>query len=317
MTSARAVSRSTISRSCRCSAPLGAASARTILFVSNGHGEAAIADRIAQELHALDPQHRDRSSAARRRQPRVRIMREVGPRAVMPSGGLIAMGNRAQHRARRGKWVARAHACASALFARVARPRIARVMAIGDVFALLMALAVAGTHHVRRHGQKRARRAVRTGRAERSSPRARGLRARRADRAAAARTRRGRDSRPGNVIVDLFGDEDARAEPIPSKDSIPRSRSFPEAARTRTLTGVSARRVVRGSRHRDRSWARLLDRAAARSATLHRAICGALGLRVVEHGDARDAVQRARRRAYRSRALGADRSGRCSRACTW
>jgi uncharacterized protein (TIGR03492 family) len=63
-----------------------------VLFVSNGHGEAAIADRIALEMRAMEPGSiRDHlalvgASAAE-------SMREVGPRRAMPSGGLIAMGN--------------------------------------------------------------------------------------------------------------------------------------------------------------------------------------------------------------------------------
>lgn len=63
-----------------------------VLFVSNGHGEAAIADRIARDLHALLPAAQ-LDHLALVGESRSSNMREVGPRRTMPSGGLVAMGN--------------------------------------------------------------------------------------------------------------------------------------------------------------------------------------------------------------------------------
>jgi uncharacterized protein (TIGR03492 family) len=63
-----------------------------VLFVSNGHGEAAIADRIAFELRAVAPSvqldHLALVGDGASEQ-----MTDVGPARAMPSGGLIAMGN--------------------------------------------------------------------------------------------------------------------------------------------------------------------------------------------------------------------------------
>ncbi|MFZ1018086.1 MAG: hypothetical protein WAN39_09465, partial [Candidatus Cybelea sp.] len=63
-----------------------------VLFVSNGHGEAAIADRIAFEMRETEPGS-IRDHLALVGESASESMREVGPRRAMPSGGLIAMGN--------------------------------------------------------------------------------------------------------------------------------------------------------------------------------------------------------------------------------
>ena len=65
---------------------------KRVLFVSNGHGEAAIAERIARELRALAPDAM-LDHLALVGEPISDSLREVGPRRAMPSGGLIAMGN--------------------------------------------------------------------------------------------------------------------------------------------------------------------------------------------------------------------------------
>ncbi len=68
---------------------------KRVLFVTNGHGEAAIAERIAHELGSLVPGVRaDHLGLVG--ETRHETMNEVGPRRSMPSGGLIAMGNCAQ-----------------------------------------------------------------------------------------------------------------------------------------------------------------------------------------------------------------------------
>src|SRR5689334_3242495 len=65
---------------------------KRVLFVSNGHGEVAIAARLARELQAIEPIPCDHLALVGDfRYPS--SMRDVGPRQAMPSGGVIAMGN--------------------------------------------------------------------------------------------------------------------------------------------------------------------------------------------------------------------------------
>lgn len=65
---------------------------KRVLFVTNGHGEAAVAERIATELQGFMPDAR-LDHLALVGNTVGDTMREVGPRRAMPSGGLIAMGN--------------------------------------------------------------------------------------------------------------------------------------------------------------------------------------------------------------------------------
>ena len=69
-------------------------------------------------------------------------MREVGPRRAMPSGGLLAMGNLRNIARDVGSGLLDAHLPAAALLERARGARTTRVVAIGDVFALLMGLTV-------------------------------------------------------------------------------------------------------------------------------------------------------------------------------
>lgn len=194
-----------------------------LLFITNGHGEIAIADRIAQEVHALDgaiaidhfPLVGDSRSA---------IMREVGPRRVMPSGGLLAMGN-LRNIARDVSNGLLTLTFRQRRFLQRARGEYARVVAIGDVFALLMGLTVrapltyvgtAKSVRVAPYGFFE-RRALR--RADeifvRDEPTAQRLR------------EQGVDARaPGNVIVDLFGEDDPRAD-IAAQGFVPMLAVFP------------------------------------------------------------------------------------------
>jgi len=111
---------------------------KPVLFVSNGHGEIAIAARIAREVGGLSAIRCDhlplvgdagRSSA----------LHDVGPRRKMPSGGMIAMGdaaNIARDLAAGLGWltIAQWH------FLARQGSRYAAVVAVGDTFALFMAL---------------------------------------------------------------------------------------------------------------------------------------------------------------------------------
>jgi len=183
-----------------------------ILFVSNGHGEAAIADRIAREVEAIDPQvARDHLMLVGRGDSE--FMRDVGPARAMPSGGLIAMGNVTNIvRDVRGGLIGLT--LEQRRFLKAARGRYAAVVAVGDVYALLMALApgapvvyvgtaksvnVAPYGPIERMVLRRARRVF-----VRDEATAQRLRTDRVDAGA-----------PGNVIVDLYGDVgDRRAEAI-------------------------------------------------------------------------------------------------------
>jgi len=183
---------------------------KRLLFITNGHGEIAIADRIAREVRALDgdiaidhlPLVGDSRSA---------IMREVGPRRMMPSGGLLAMGN-LRNIARDVRSGLLVLTYAQRRFLKRVRGDYARVVAIGDVFALLMGLAVrAPLTYV---GTAKSVRVAPYGFFERRA-------LRRADEVfvrdepTAARLReQGVEAKaPGNVIVDLFdGDDDSRAD---------------------------------------------------------------------------------------------------------
>ena len=110
-----------------------------VLFVSNGNGERAIAERIARELRGLV-----RPSLALDHLALVGVpsangtLATVGPSRTMPSGGLVAMGN------------VRAFACdlragfvtlllQQLTFLRGPGSRYRCVVAVGDVYALLLA----------------------------------------------------------------------------------------------------------------------------------------------------------------------------------
>ncbi|MGB8909724.1 MAG: hypothetical protein WCC84_13360 [Candidatus Cybelea sp.] len=111
---------------------------KRVLFVTNGHGETAIADRIAFELHALVPDARAEHLALVGEAP-TGEMHEVGPRRTMPSGGLIAMGN-VRNLARDLRAGLLALSWDQMRFLHRARGKYDSVVAVGDVYALGMAL---------------------------------------------------------------------------------------------------------------------------------------------------------------------------------
>jgi uncharacterized protein (TIGR03492 family) len=111
---------------------------KRLLFVSNGHGEAAIADRISFEVASLAPGVRS-DHLALVGEAAAEAMNEVGPRRAMPSGGLIAMGN-ARNLLRDLRGGLLALTWTQAQFLRRARGRYDAVVAVGDAYALAMAL---------------------------------------------------------------------------------------------------------------------------------------------------------------------------------
>lgn len=108
------------------------------LFVSNGHGEASIADRIALELRAIAPgAHIDHLALVG--DAPSEEMNDVGPQRAMPSGGLIAMGNVGNIVRDLGSGLI-GLTLAQRRFLRSVRGAYDVVVAIGDVYALMMAL---------------------------------------------------------------------------------------------------------------------------------------------------------------------------------
>ncbi|MBV9233259.1 MAG: hypothetical protein JO030_04395, partial [Candidatus Eremiobacteraeota bacterium] len=109
-----------------------------ILFVSNGHGEIAIAQRIAHEVHRIAPDaaidHLALVGTLSSHE-----MHDVGPRAEMPSGGLIAMGN-VRNIAKDVRAGLPALTCRQAAYLRRARGRYDVAVTVGDVYALVMTL---------------------------------------------------------------------------------------------------------------------------------------------------------------------------------
>jgi len=172
-----------------------------ILFVTNGHGEASIAKRIAREARALAALATDHFALVGRGLGDASF-NDVGPQAVMPSGGLVAMGNvrafaadvRAGFFGLAGRQVG---------FAIGARDRYAAAVAVGDVYALLFALltgrpvvyvGTAKSVYVAPYGAVE-RRVLR---------RAKRIFVRDAATAAALRARGVPAEAPGNVIADLL-----------------------------------------------------------------------------------------------------------------
>lgn len=176
-----------------------------ILFVSNGHGEAAIAERIAGALCAAGSFACDHLALVGGAAPSEHLT-QVGPRKAMPSGGLLAMGNARDI----GKDIAAGllgHTWEQLRFARSTRGCYDAVVAVGDVFALLFALrsgapaiyvGTAKSVHVAPYGAME----------ERVLRRARAVFVRDADTARALRGHGVDAEAPGNVIADLFSDAD-------------------------------------------------------------------------------------------------------------
>jgi uncharacterized protein (TIGR03492 family) len=108
-----------------------------VLFVSNGHGEAAIANRIACEMREMEPGS-IRDHLALVGESAGESMREVGPRRTMPSGGLIAMGN-VRNLVRDLRAGLLSLVAAQRRFLRTVRGSYDAAVAVGDVYCLAMA----------------------------------------------------------------------------------------------------------------------------------------------------------------------------------
>jgi uncharacterized protein (TIGR03492 family) len=112
---------------------------KPLLFLSNGHGEAAIADAIAAEVRRIAPDVRcDHLALVGRASSR--NMNDVGPQRALPSGGLIAMGNLVNIARDVGAGLL-GLVLEQRAFLRKARDAYSAVVAVGDTYAYLMSKA--------------------------------------------------------------------------------------------------------------------------------------------------------------------------------
>lgn len=215
----------------------------SVLFVTNGHGEIAVANRLAQELRVLRPALQidhlplvGESAST--------VMNEVGPRRAMPSGGLIAMGQFGNiARDVRGGLIALT--LAQRRFLVGARARYEHAVAIGDVYALIMALALrTPTTYV---GTAKSVRVAPYGPMERAVLRRAKAVYVRDDETATRLREQGVDAQsPGNTIVDLFAEaDDPRADEALAQFS-PALAIFPGSRESAYDDGAFLLEVLRG-----------------------------------------------------------------------
>lgn len=116
----------------------------TVLFVSNGHGEAAIAGRIAEEVRARGALRTEHFALVGERLGGDEFP-DVGPQRAMPSGGLVAMGNvRAFARDLRAGFLRLFVRQIGFLLAARRQRRYAAVVAVGDAYACALARLARG-----------------------------------------------------------------------------------------------------------------------------------------------------------------------------
>jgi len=217
---------------------------KPVLFVTNGHGEASIAGRIARELRGCGDFATEHFALVGSGLGEPSFV-DVGPQQPMPSGGLVAMGNlrafAADVRAGFFGLAARQFAFLSA-----AHERYAAVVAVGDAYALLFArvarrpaifVGTAKSVYVAPYGPAE-RRLLRTARRVfvRDSATADFLRGHGVAAEAA-----------GNVIVDLLA-TDARVDWHGAAERIAllpgsRARAYDDGLRLATVARLVARRV--------------------------------------------------------------------------
>ena len=216
-----------------------------VLFVTNGHGEASIAAAIAREARALAPLSTDHFGLVGAGLGGDGFP-DVGPQRAMPSGGLVAMGNvRAFARELRAGFIALL--LQQLRFLRAARTRYALVVAVGDAYACVLALATrlpliyvgtAKSVHVAPYGPGE-RRVLRG---------ARRIFVRDAATAAALQAHGLPAEAPGNVIVDLAGGDERVAWQAPLRLALlpgSRERAYSDALRLAATVAELRGRVSR------------------------------------------------------------------------
>jgi hypothetical protein len=212
------------------------------LFVTNGHGEAAIAARIAQDVRARGIATDHLALVGERfGEPG---FPDVGPQRAMPSGGLVAMGNvRAFARDLRSGWL---RLFVSQLrFLRAATRGYAVVVAIGDTYACALArltgrpvlfVGTAKSVYVAPYGPLE-RRIIGA---------ARRIFVRDAATAADLRAHGVAADAPGNVIVDLLESATRYAWPAPLRIALlpgSRERAYLDAERLAAVADAVAARL--------------------------------------------------------------------------
>jgi tetraacyldisaccharide 4'-kinase len=214
-----------------------------VLFVTNGHGEASIAAKIAREVRALAPLTTDHLALVGERFGGADFP-DVGPQRAMPSGGLVAMGNvRAFARDLGAGWLG---LFASQLrFLAEVRQRYATVVAVGDAYAAAL-VRIARRPWVFVGTAKSAYVAPYSA-IERViiAPAAR-LFVRDAATAEVLRRRGLRAEAPGNVIVDLLAEDRRYAWPGPLRIAVlpgSRERAYGDAERIAAIVERVAERV--------------------------------------------------------------------------
>jgi hypothetical protein len=216
---------------------------RRVLFVTNGHGEVAIAACIAAALRA-------RSEARTEHFPLVgaglggRDFAEVGPRRVMPSGGLVAMGNvGAFARDLASGWLGLF--AAQLRFLRTGARAYDAVVAVGDAYGCALArsagrptafVGTAKSVFVAPYGPLE--RAIVGGAAR--------VFVRDAATATALRERGVAAEAPGNVIVDLLASSERFAWSAPLRIALlpgSRARAYDDAERLAAAAAAAAAQV--------------------------------------------------------------------------
>ncbi len=255
-----------------------------LLFVSNGYGEIAIADRIAEEVRRIAPGAQI-DHLALVGDSRARFMNDVGPRRVMPSGGLIAMGNIGNiARDVRGGLIRLT--IAQRRFLKSVRGSYDAAVAVGDVYALLMTLAVgAPATYV---GTAKSVLVAKYGPMERRViKRASNIFVR--DEMTAEHLRRHDINAvaPGNVIVDLFAvEDDPRAdEAVAAFD--PALAVFPGSRESAYEDGAFLLRIIERCAQARPALGAVFSVAPMLDARRFAAIAREAGLNVTERDDAR------------------------------
>jgi hypothetical protein len=216
---------------------------KRVLFVTNGHGEAAIAARIAAEVRRLGPTQTEHFALVGEGFVEAGFP-DVGPQRAMPSGGLVAMGNlRAFGRDLATGWL---RLFVDQLrFLRAARAAYGVVVAVGDTYGCALArrvgrpLVFVGTAksvYVAPYGALE-RRIIRA---------ARRIFVRDAATAADLRAHGVAAEAPGNVIVDLLAADDHYAWPGPVRIALlpgSRERAYADAERLAAVAAAVAERV--------------------------------------------------------------------------
>ena len=212
---------------------------KRLLFVSNGHGEEAIAGRLATDLQEVSQVTCDHMGLVGAHNPPSK-MQQVGPRRAMPSGGLIAMGNvRNIIGDFRSGLVG--HTLAQLRFLQRMGAGYDATVAVGDTVALLMAKVARSTYTIFVGTAKSLYVAPYGPLEERVMRRADAVFVRDEPTAARLRSHGVPAQAPGNVIVDLFSERLPAVPPFAQRLAL-----FPGSRDSAYADSVFLCGVVRG-----------------------------------------------------------------------